>query len=266
MTAGRPESSTPLAPWRRRLHEIIFEADTREGLAFDVALLAAVIASVLVVVLASVAEIQASWGEALYVAEWTFTLLFTVEYVLRLISVGRPLRYATSFFGVIDLVSIVPTYASLFLPGAESLLVVRILRLLRVFRVFKLVQYVVEGQVLWDALLRSRNKITVFLTTVLTIVVVMGSVMFVIEGPAGGFTSIPVGIYWAIVTLTTVGYGDISPTTPVGRMLASAVMVLGYAIIAVPTGVVTSELIKGGPTSTRRRACPECSLEGHQDD
>ena len=258
-------SAPPLAPWRRRLHEIIFEADTPEGFAFDVALLVSVVASVLVVIVASVESVRAEWGRALYVAEWFFTILFTVEYVLRLLSVERPVRYARSFYGVIDLVSIVPTYASVLVPGAESLLVIRVLRMIRIFRVFKLIPYVVEGRVLWTALVRSQQKITVFLTTVLSMVVVMGSLMFVIEGPEHGFTSIPISMYWAVVTLTTVGYGDISPVTPIGRMVASAVMIMGYAIIAVPTGIVTVELAEAARKGSRQ-ACPSCGGEGHDID
>lgn len=255
------------APWRARLHEIIFEADTPAGLAFDVALLLTVAASVIVVLLASVADIAERHGPALLAAEWAFTLLFTVEYGLRLASVRHPLRYAASFYGVVDLLSLLPTWVGLFVPGAESMLVIRVLRVARIFRVFKLAPYLVEGEVLLVALGRSRHKIAVFLTSVFSAVIVVGAAMFVIEGPEHGFTSIPVSMYWAIVTITTVGYGDISPETPLGQLVASMLMVLGYAIIAVPTGIVSVELAEASraarPTT---QACPACAAEGHDAD
>lgn len=249
-----------------RLHEIIFEADTRAGRLFDAVLLVLIAASVLVVVLESSPVVRARYGSEMLVLEWTFTILFTVEYLLRLYSVGAPLRYATSFFGMVDLLSVVPTYLSLLIPGAQSLLVIRILRLLRIFRIFKLSNYLSESSQLWIALRASRRKILVFLLTVMTIVVIVGAMIHVIEGPEHGFTSIPTGIYWAIVTLTTVGYGDISPQTTLGRFLASAVMLMGYGVIAVPTGIVTAEMSRAlrGPVSTQ--ACPNCSAEGHDHD
>lgn len=251
---------------RHRLHEIIFEADTRAGRLFDAALLVLIAASVAVVVLESSPAVRARYGGEMLVLEWIFTIIFTVEYLLRLYSVGNPLRYATSFFGVVDLLSVVPTYLSLVIPGAQSLLVIRILRLLRIFRIFKLSNYLSESRQLWMALQASRRKILVFLFTVMTVVVIVGAMIHVIEGPEHGFTSIPTGIYWAIVTLTTVGYGDISPQTTLGRFLASAVMLMGYGVIAVPTGIVTAEMTRAmrGPVSTQ--ACPHCSAEGHDHD
>jgi voltage-gated potassium channel len=225
-----------------------------------------ILASVLAVLLESVPSIRARYAWPLRAAEWTFTLLFTVEYVLRLISVGRPLRYAVSFFGVVDLLAIVPTYLSVILPGAQTLLVIRALRLLRVFRVLKLARFVDEARVLGRALRASRHKITVFLGTVLTIVLIVGTLMYLIEGEANGFDSIPRSIYWAIVTLTTVGYGDIAPTTVLGQLLASVVMILGYSIIAVPTGIFTVELSKASPRPISTQACTQCSAEGHDPD
>lgn len=252
--------------WRRRLHEIIFEADTRAGLAFDVGLLVVILASVAVVMLASIEDVRAQYGEALYVAEWLFTAVFTVEYALRLIAVRRPLAYARSFFGVVDLLALLPTWLGLVLAGSESLMVVRLLRMLRVFRIFKLSPFLVESNVLLLALQRSQRKVLVFLFTVLVLVTVLGAVMFVVEGPEAGYTSIPVAIYWAIVTVTTVGYGDISPTTPLGQMIASLAMILGYAIIAVPTGIVSVGLAEVSRRPPTAQACPSCSREGHDVD
>ena len=257
----------PQTSWRFRLHEIIFEADTPGGKAFDLALLAAIVASVIAVMLESVAGIRARHGLALRAAEWVFTILFTVEYVLRLMAVGRPIRYARSFFGIVDLLAILPTYFSVVFPGAQSLIVIRALRLLRVFRVLKLVHFVGEAQMLKAALGASMRKIIVFLGTVLTAVTIIGSLMYLIEGESSGFTSIPQSVYWAIVTMTTVGYGDIAPHTVTGKFLASAVMIMGYGIIAVPTGIVTVEL-SGVRRRTRisTQACPQCGSEGHDPD
>jgi len=252
--------------WRSRLHEIIFEADTPAGKAFDVALLVCIVASVVTVVFESVASVRARHGGLLRGIEWGFTLLFTIEYVLRLVCVGKPVRYALSFFGIVDLLAIVPTYLSIFFAGAQSLIVIRALRLLRVFRVLKLAHFVGEAQLLRAALLASLRKITVFLGTVLTIVLIVGSLIYLIEGEENGFTSIPQGIYWAIVTLTTVGYGDIAPQTVPGKFLASTVMILGYGIIAVPTGIVTVELANVRRTSITTRACPQCGVGGHDTD
>lgn len=230
------------SPVRRRLYEIVFETETRAGRAFDVGLLVAILASVTVVMLDSVASVHARHGPWLYALEWGFTILFSVEYLVRLWVSPSAGRYARSFFGLVDLLAVLPTYASLVLPGGQFLVAVRVLRVVRVFRVLKLVHFVGQGTVLATALRESRHKIGVFLVAVLCSVVVVGSLMYLIEGPESGFTSIPTAVYWSIVTLTTVGYGDIAPQTPVGQVLASLVMVLGYGIIAVPTGIVTVEL------------------------
>ena len=220
--------------------------------------------STLVVLLESMAGVRARYGGLLTSLEWALTLLFTVEYGLRLACVARPARYARSFFGVVDLLSILPTYLSLLLPGVQALAVVRLLRILRVFRVLKLAHYVAEAEELRRALLASRRKVAVFLFAVLSLVVIFGSLMYLVEGPRNGFTSIPVGIYWAIVTMTTVGYGDISPQTDLGRSIASMIMILGYAILAVPTGIVSAELVAGASVSGR--TCAGCLLEGHDVD
>lgn len=255
-----------LSPWRRKLYVIIFEADTRAGKAFDVALLCGILLSILVVMLDSVGQISAAYGRQLYLVEWVFTLLFTVEYVLRLMSVGRPLRYAFSFFGIVDLLSIVPTYLSLAYNGAETLLVLRSLRLLRVFRVLKLSRYLSGANVLRDGLRASVPKIIVFLGAVLSLAVIMGTLMYLVEGEEHGFTSIPRSMYWAIVTMTTVGYGDIAPQTVPGQALAAGVMIMGYSIIAVPTGIVSAELGKAIIRPVNMQACSECAAEGHDND
>jgi voltage-gated potassium channel len=251
--------------WRARLHEVIFEADTRAGRAFDVALLLAVLVSVLAVMLESVADVRARHGDLLRTIEWTLTVAFTIEYILRLLAVDRPARYAVSFFGVVDLLAIAPTYLSLVVPETQSFMVVRAIRLLRVFRIFKLGQFLGEAHVLVTALRASRRKITVFVGGVVMVVVIVGALMYVIEGEAHGFTSIPTSMYWAVVTMTTVGYGDISPRTPLGQFLASLLMILGYGVIAVPTGIVSVELAQASrPVS--RQACPACGVEGHDVD
>ncbi|MDH5803775.1 MAG: ion transporter [Gemmatimonadota bacterium] len=251
---------------KSRIHEVIFEADTALGKSFDIALLAAIVLSVLAVVLESVPEIRAVYGPQLRTSEWIFTILFTVEYLLRLYSVSRPVAYATSFFGVVDLLAIIPTYLSIVFSGGQSLLVIRALRLLRVFRVLKLAQFVQESRQLWFALRASGRKIIVFLGSVLTIVLIVAALMYLIEGEENGFTSIPHGLYWAIVTLTTVGYGDLVPQTLAGRFLASIVMIMGYGIIAVPTGIVTVELAGAFRGAVSTQACPSCSREGHAPD
>jgi voltage-gated potassium channel len=258
------------------VHEVIFEADTPAGKWFDVLLIVSILASVAVVMADSVGAIRINHGRSLLVAEWFFTLLFTIEYALRLISVRSPMKYALSFYGVIDFLAIVPTYLSLVFPATKYFLVLRLLRILRVFRVLKLLQYLKEADLLVKALTASRRKITVFLFVVLTLVTIFGSLMYVIEGEANGFTSIPRGIYWAIVTMTTVGYGDVAPRTGFGQLLASFIMILGYAIIAVPTGIVTAEIgfamtgssMTGSSMTkgTSRQACLNCSLEGHDTD
>lgn len=249
--------------WRHRLHEVVFESETPAGRAFDLALLVAILASVGVVAAESVPELRARYGEALRAAEWGFTLLFTLEYLLRLVAVRRPLLWARSLFGVIDLVAILPTYLALVVPGAQTLLVLRALRILRVFRIFKLAAFLDEAAALRAALVGSRRKILVFFAGVLVLVLILGSTMYLVEGEANGFVSIPRSIYWAIVTLTTVGYGDLAPQTALGRFVASIVMLLGYAILAVPTGIVTTELISRYRAPVRAEACPACGREGH---
>ena len=255
-----------LGNWREKIHEIIFEADTPAGKLFDVVLIVCIIASVLVVMLDSVDSLSQRFDHIFYVLEWIFTILFSIEYVLRLISVGRPLKYATSFFGVVDLLTVIPTYLDLLLPGTRFLLVIRILRVLRIFRVLKLAKYVGEANLLVHAIVASARKITIFLFAVITIVIVLGSMMYILEGPENGYTSIPVSIYWSIVTLTTVGYGDISPHTSLGQGLAVIVMIMGYSIIAVPTGIVTVELSQARKHVVTTLSCQQCSAEGHDDD
>lgn len=252
--------------WRQRLHTVIFESDTRAGRIFDVSLIACILASVVVVVLESIASIDARWHRELFAAEMAFTVLFTIEYVLRLLAVHRPLAYARSFYGVIDLLAIAPTWLTLIMPGAHYFLTIRVLRLLRIFRILKLTEYLSEAGVITGALRASRRKIFVFLFAVIALVVVIGALMYMVEGPANGFHSIPTSMYWTVVTLTTVGYGDLSPKTPAGKLLASVVMILGYAIIAVPTGIVTSELTAARGRGHSRQACPACGREGHDDD
>ena len=243
--------------FRRRMYHVIFEAESGPGRWFDVSLILAILVSVAVVMLDSVAAYRESHGSLLWTLEWILTVIFTVEYVLRLSCVNSPRRYALSFFGIIDLLAILPTFIALALPAAKYLLVVRILRILRVFRVLKLATYVQESNQLSRALWASRRKIVVFLFAIFTIVIVLGSLMYLIEGEEHGFSSIPRGVYWAVVTLTTVGYGDIAPQTPQGQAVATIVMVMGYGIIAVPTGIVTAELTSGA--SKGDRPCPACS-------
>ena len=249
---------------RARLHDVIFEANTPAGAAFDIALLVAILLSVALVSLETVRGLPPAVYGWLRTGEWTLTALFTVEYLLRLYAVRRPWRYATSFFGIVDLLALLPTYLSLLLPGGQYLLTVRVLRLLRVFRVLKLSRFVTEAHGLRRALAASSQKISVFLLTVVAIVIIVGSLMYLIEGGANGFTSIPRSMYWTIVTLTTVGYGDIAPRTVVGQTLASIVMVLGYGIIAVPTGIVTVELANAARVANLSpESCPGCGVQGH---
>jgi len=250
---------------RSKLHEIIFEADTPTGKLFDIGLIVSIVFSVVIVMLDSVKPINLRYGDIFFKLEWFFTVLFTIEYVLRIYCVRKPLSYVTSFYGIVDLLAIAPTYLSLILPGSRYLLVIRLLRVLRIFRVLKFVQYLGEAKQLMRALRASRRKITIFIFTVLTIVVIMGSLMYIIEGEKNGFTSIPKSIYWAIVTLTTVGYGDIAPKTNLGQALAAMIMIMGYAIIAVPTGIFTVEMSRAyGKVSTQ--ACQACGAEGHDYD
>jgi voltage-gated potassium channel len=260
------ESNNPKQSWRERWYEIIFEADTPAGKLFDVVLLVAIVLSVLVVMLESVESIRAAYGQVLVVAEWCFTLLFTFEYVMRLTCAHRPGRYALSFFGIVDLLAIVPTYFMVLFPGAQRLTVIRAVRLLRAFRIFKLAHMLHEATALRHALWASRSKIAVFLAFVVIVVVIFGAAMHLIEGPDNGFTSIPQSMYWAIVTMTTVGYGDIAPQTPLGKALAATIMILGYTMIIVPTGIVTAELAGVAHKPLTTQVCPECMAEGHDVD
>ena len=256
------------AGWRQKLHEVIFEADTPSGKLFDVLLLLAIFISVIVLMLESVESIRDPWGITLRGIEWTITILFTIEYLLRILSVRQPLRYCRSFFGVVDLLAILPTYLSVVAPISRSLATIKVLRLVRVFRVFKLGRYVDESQVLLKALKATQAKITVFLLVIVTLVLVMGALVYVIESPEPGskFTSIPRSVYWAIVTVTTVGYGDMSPQTVPGQFLAAVAMILGYAIIIVPSGIFSAEIIMSRKTEVTTQACPHCMLEGHESD
>jgi voltage-gated potassium channel len=251
--------------FRDKLYEIIFEAETPAGKWFDVVLLWAILVSVLVVFLESIYELRVYYGDIFYYLEWFFTILFSIEYILRIISTKKPLGYIFSFYGVIDVLAILPTYLSLVISGSQYLLVIRILRLLRVFRILKLTHMIRQAAILRKALIASRGKIAVFLFAVLTLIVIIGAVMYVIEGPENGFTSIPFSMYWAIVTMTTVGYGDISPQTTIGQIFASFVMIMGYAIIAVPTGIVSVEIADVTKRSSVQ-VCPVCFKEGHDPD
>ncbi len=263
---GKDRVSEQQADWRHRVHEVIFEADTPAGKLFDVVLLVLIVLSVISVMLESVAGIRLRYGTALRVAEWIFTGLFTIEYVLRLVSVRRPWAYATSFFGLVDLLAILPSYLSLVVAGTQSLLVVRALRLLRMFRVLKLIRYLEEAKALRRALRATRQKIAVFLLTVMTLALIMGAVMYLIEGEENGFTSIPRGVYWAIVTITTVGYGDVSPHTVLGQAVAALAMVLGYSLIIIPTGIFATEMVRISQREVTTEACPACGREGHETD
>lgn len=251
---------------RHRVYQTIFEAETPAGKLFDVLLLVAIVGSIAAVVLESVESVEQMYGPQLDLIEWLFTALFTVEYLVRLWASPRPHRYAFSFFGAVDLFAILPSYLSFFFTSTQSLVVIRGLRLLRVFRVLKLGRYLGEGEILLKALAASRFKITIFVGSVLSGVLIVGTTIFMIEGPEHGFNNIPEGMYWAIVTLTTVGYGDLAPATPLGRLLASVVMILGYGVIAVPTGIVSAEIAVAGREHFNSRHCSGCQLEGHAPD
>ena len=249
--------------YRSMIHEVIFEADTPSGKLFDIILLFSISASVLAVSLESVDSINHVYGDELYVIEWLFTILFSIEYLLRLYSVMKPIKYATSFFGVVDLVSILPSFIGLLFPlaGFQSLLVLRALRLLRIFRIFKLTRYLGEATALSQAIIKSKNRIIVFLSTIIVLSFITGAGMYLVEGPSNGFTSIPQSVYWAITTLTSTGYGDTVPQTPLGKMLAIFIMIMGYSLIIVPTGIITNQLVKSTEISTQ--ACLYCSKDGH---
>ncbi len=261
-TTTRPRS------WRSRLHEIIYETNTPAGKFFDVALLFFIAASLFIVALDSVPEIHASHGNLFWALEWALTVIFTIEYILRLLVINKPLKFVLSPLGIIDLLAILPSYLSVFIPGAQSLLVLRAMRLLRIFRIFKLSHYMSEAQFLTEALRGSLRKIAIFMFTVVTITIILGSVMYLVEGAEAGFTSIPTSIYWAVVTITTVGYGDIAPLTALGKLISSLMMLIGYGIIAVPTGIISSEIVARQRAQQKMEnhsgeACPTCSREGH---
>ncbi len=266
-TPDRAESRAPGTGWRERLQIIIFQSDTRAGRLFDIVLLGAIVLSVLVVMLESVPSLV-RFREAFRLLEWGFTILFSIEYVLRLVSAPSAGRYARSFYGVVDILSLLPTYLAT-LEGAHSLLVIRSLRLLRVFRILRLGEFLHEASMLTEAMRRSARKILLFVGSVLVLVNIMGAVMYLVEGPEHGFTSIPISVYWAVVTLTTVGYGDIAPQTALGQALSVLVMLAGYAIIAVPTGIVTVEIASAANDAQASRSptvCPSCAARGHARD
>ena len=251
---------------REELFRVIFRSDTRAGQWFDLVLIAAILISVSVVALATVDGFNARYGQALYAIEWGFTLLFTIEYALRLYCVRNRLNYARSFFGIIDLLSILPTYLGLILAGAAPMLVIRILRILRLFRVMHLNRYIRDANILLEVLRAGWRKTLVFVYVVLTLVVIFATVMHFVEGEEAGFNSIPQSMYWAIVTLTTVGYGDITPITPLGKVIASLIMITGYGIIAVPLGIFFSEFSEARKRSRNKKSCPSCGLRGHEED
>lgn len=251
---------------RQKLHEVIFEAETPLGKFFDILLILAILASVIVVMLESVKSLDLEYGKLFDTLEWVFTILFTLEYFARIISLKKPAIYIKSFYGIIDLLSVLPTYLSLFFVGTQALMVLRIMRLLRIFRVLKLVRFLSEANRLFNALRSSMPKIIVFLVSVLCINLIVGTIMYIIEGGDNGFDSIPRSIYWSIVTMTTVGYGDIAPVTVLGQTLASFIMILGYGIIAVPTGIVTAEIHSAKNKIISTEVCPSCGREGHDPD
>ncbi len=277
MSTPHQNTRERFSPFRERLYEIIFEADTPEGKTFDIALLIMILGSILVVMLDTVPHLHSKYRILFTALEWAFTLFFTAEYITRIYTVHSPRRYITSFYGIVDLLSILPTYIAIFLPAGQSFMILRAIRLLRVFKIFGLGQFMVEGQIIMKALKDSLNKILVFLFFILILVTIFGSIMYVVEGggssnpqPDNQFTSIPISVYWAIVTLTTVGYGDIAPTTPFGQFLAAIIMIMGYAVIAVPTGIVSSEFSKRYKKKVAKnytsQVCSHCLKEGHDKD
>ncbi|WP_438972931.1 ion transporter [Polaribacter sp.] len=249
---------------KNKLHEIIYEADTTQGKLFDVILLVAILTSIILVMLESVQSIDTKYHNTLYFGEWIITILFSIEYLLRIIAIRKPRKYIFSFFGMVDFLSTIPFYLSLFFAGSQGLIALRALRLLRVFRILKLARYIGASNKLILALKASKAKIAVFLFFVLIVCIILGTVMYMIEGQENGFTNIPKSIYWAIVTLTTVGFGDIAPQTPLGQLISSIIMILGYSIIAIPTGIVSSEISKTSETlDTNTQSCPNCLKEKH---
>lgn len=265
---SQDKTEKPFPAWKTKLHEIIYEADTKQGKLFDVILIIAIIISIVLVMLESVENIDVKYHNILNISEWIITILFTFEYIARIICIKKPSTYIFSFYGIVDLLATIPKYLSIFFVGSHALVALRALRLLRVFRILKLARYLGESTTLVSALKASRYKISVFLFSVVVLTIILGTVMYLVEGPENGFTSIPHSMYWAIVTLTTVGYGDIAPHTPFGQFIASIVMILGYGIIAVPTGIVTSEITKADHKNTRQsntQHCPNCSADIHLD-
>jgi voltage-gated potassium channel len=260
--------------WKRKMHEIIYEADTPQGRVFDVILLILILASIVLVMLESVDNLDAKYHKVFYAGEWIITIFFTLEYFARILTVNKPSKYIFSFYGIIDFLSTIPLYLSFFIVGSNALITVRALRLLRVFRILKVTRYIGESNKLTKALVDSRTKISIFLFTVLIICIISGTLMYLVEGEEGGFRNIPVSIYWSIVTLTTVGYGDIAPITPFGQFLASIIMIMGYGIIAVPTGIVSAEYTKSAledtdpnkHTHTNTQSCANCNHDKHDDD
>ena len=251
---------------KHHLYVIIFGTHTRAGRAFDIALIIAIITSLLVLILESLPSVMTEWSRELHYIEYTFTAIFTVEYLLRLYCSPKPKSYATSFYGVVDLLAILPTYLAIFFPGASFMGVVRLLRVMRIFRILKLVRYLQDSNILLRSLLMARRKILIFFSTVGILVTIFGALIFVIEGPHNGFTSIPKSIYWAIVTITTVGYGDMVPQTHLGKAIASLTMLLGYSILAVPTGIITAELSNEMNAHKQLVKCPNCNRSGHDSD
>lgn len=253
--------------WRHRLHDVIYESNTPAGRAFDISLLILILLSTLIVILDSISGWHFRYGRIFVALEWIFTIIFSIEYILRLVSLKRPLKYVFSFLGLIDLLAIIPSYLSIFFAGAQSLLVLRGLRLLRVFRIFKLSHYLTEMRFLGTAIKGSVRKISIFMLIVLMLIIILGSIMYLVEGGKNGFANIPESIYWAIVTITTVGYGDITPATTLGKFVASIIMLIGYGIIAVPTGIITTEMaIAARDKGHQHEVCPRCGKEGHDAD
>lgn len=253
-------------PLKHHLYVIIFGTHTPAGRAFDISLIVAILASLLVLILESIPNVMTEWSQELRYIEYSFTALFTVEYLLRLYCSPKPKSYATSFYGVVDLLAILPTYLAIIFPGASFMGVVRLLRVMRIFRILKLVRYLQDSNILLRSLLMARRKILIFFSTVGILVVIFGALIFVIEGPENGFTSIPHSIYWAIVTITTVGYGDMVPQTAIGKAIASLTMLLGYSILAVPTGIITAELSNEMNSHKELVKCPNCNRSGHDSD
>ena len=259
-------SKTKNISWKERLHEVIYEADTKEGKLFDVVLLIAIIASVILVMLESVESINTQYQVYLNISEWVITILFSFEYLLRIISIKKPLKYIFSFYGIIDLLSTIPKYLTFIFVGYHHLAALRALRLLRVFRILKLTRYIGASNRLLVALRGSKAKIAVFLFFVVIVCIILGTIMYLIEGEENGFTSIPRSVYWAIVTLTTVGFGDVAPQTPFGQLIASVIMILGYGIIAIPTGIVSAEMSRNTKNvDENTQSCPNCLKDTHKD-